>query len=163
MTPSEVLGGRREQILQKRKEVSDSDFSAQTIVQSTFQRAHRISPESPIALCPIFAECSQSKPQGTHLRQRRLPIHKLNDSRAQIRSRCCRTQGSPADPKRDSRPRLSPGNIPYPPNAASILFRARAISLACSSVIFMLKSNLKLRPRISSVCGSMSFEYSTFP
>ena len=38
---------------------SDSDFSEQTIVQSTTQRARTISAESPLAFCPISAECLQ--------------------------------------------------------------------------------------------------------
>ena len=38
---------------------SDSDFSSQTIVQSTSQRARTISAESPLAFCPIVAECLQ--------------------------------------------------------------------------------------------------------
>ena len=57
VTPPDILGGRREQILQKRKEVQPQTFSAQTIVQSTSQRARRITTESPLALCPNVAEC----------------------------------------------------------------------------------------------------------
>ncbi|MFP6650970.1 MAG: IS3 family transposase, partial [Dehalococcoidia bacterium] len=57
VTPSDVLDGRSEQILQKRKEVQPQTFSAQTIVQSTTQRGRTISKQSPLAFCPIFAEC----------------------------------------------------------------------------------------------------------
>ena len=53
---------------------------------------------------------------------------------------------------------------PLPPyRPASTLFSASAMSRACSTVMFMLKSNRRLRPRMSSVCGHMSLEYSTFP
>ena len=61
VTPSDVLDGRSEQILQKRKEVQPQTFSAQTIVQSTTQRARIISAESPLAFCPICAECLRYK------------------------------------------------------------------------------------------------------
>ena len=43
--PAEAKGG------------SSPHFSAQTIAQSTTQRARRITTESPLAFCPIFAEC----------------------------------------------------------------------------------------------------------
>jgi len=43
--PAEAKGG------------SSPHFSAQTIEQSTPQRARRITTESPFAFCPIFAEC----------------------------------------------------------------------------------------------------------
>ncbi len=46
--PTEAKGG------------SDSDFSAQTIAQSTTQRARTISAESPLAFWPISAEFLQS-------------------------------------------------------------------------------------------------------
>jgi len=46
--PAEAKGG------------SDSDFSAQTIVQSTSRRVRTISTESPLAFCPIVAECLQA-------------------------------------------------------------------------------------------------------
>ena len=39
----------------------------------------------------------------------------------------------------------------YPPMAASTLFSASAMSRACSTVMFMLKSNRRLRPRMSRV------------
>ena len=39
------------------KEGSGSDFSAQTIIQSTTQRTRTISAESPLAFCPICTEC----------------------------------------------------------------------------------------------------------
>ena len=42
VTPSGVLDGRREEILEKRKGGSDSDNTAQTTIQSTTQRARRI-------------------------------------------------------------------------------------------------------------------------
>ena len=43
--PAEAKGG------------SSPHISAQTIVQSTSQSARRITTESPLAFCPIFAEC----------------------------------------------------------------------------------------------------------
>ena len=42
LTPSDVLDGRKEEILERRKGGSGSDNSAQTIIQSTTQRARRI-------------------------------------------------------------------------------------------------------------------------
>ena len=60
VTPSDVLDCRREQNLQKRKDVRPRLFSADDYTINN-SRARGISTKSPLALCPIVAECLQSQ------------------------------------------------------------------------------------------------------
>ncbi|HJO83911.1 MAG TPA: hypothetical protein QF520_16125, partial [SAR202 cluster bacterium] len=57
VTPSDVLNGRREQILEKRKGGSSPNDTATTIVQSSTQRARDISSKSLLTICPVSADC----------------------------------------------------------------------------------------------------------
>ena len=60
VTPSDVLNGRREQILEKRKGGSSPNDTTTTIVQSSTQRARDISSKSPLIFCPSYADSQHS-------------------------------------------------------------------------------------------------------